>query len=409
MRLLPLLLAAALSAGPALAQTAPLRPEARPLPEAPGRPLVRPDLASVAPSAPARPAVRPASDPDTPRGNDSPVLTALPRDATDTAGIERLADLPVVAAAAPLVPQLGDTVSTSNTHRLPLDEAMRLARADREMQPPLVNLLPSWDGATAPVRPGYIAVAAVQPMALPPLRPSLRPHQPWMDVVATPVPVPGEGPPVAEEGDLGDPGYSIYAVALAIRPPERPPEITQEATRVAAERARGQVCGTPELQGDTLGHVGGPGSCGIDGAVRVRSVAGIPLSLPARMDCATARSLLAWVQTGAIPAIGSTGGGLRELHIVGEYACRGRNNQAGARLSEHSFGRAIDIAGFRLRDGTEVSVLRGWNSSHGRMLRAMWRAACGPFGTVLGPNANAAHRDHFHFDTARYRSGSYCR
>jgi hypothetical protein len=28
---------------------------------------------------------------------------------------------------------------------------------------------------------------------------------------------------------------------------------------------------------------------------------------------------------------------------------------------------------------------------------------------VLGPNANSFHRDHFHFDTARYRSGSYCR
>ena len=45
-----------------------------------------------------------------------------------------------------------------------------------------------------------------------------------------------------------------------------------------------------------------------------------------------------------------------------------------------------------------------------QMLRNLHRAACGPFGTVLGPNANAAHRDHYHFDTARYRSGTaYCR
>jgi hypothetical protein len=39
----------------------------------------------------------------------------------------------------------------------------------------------------------------------------------------------------------------------------------------------------------------------------------------------------------------------------------------------------------------------------------MHKAACGPFGTVLGPNSNRFHQDHFHFDTARYRSGSYCR
>jgi len=39
----------------------------------------------------------------------------------------------------------------------------------------------------------------------------------------------------------------------------------------------------------------------------------------------------------------------------------------------------------------------------------MHRAACGPFGTVLGPNADRFHQDHFHFDTARHRSGPYCR
>jgi hypothetical protein len=79
-------------------------------------------------------------------------------------------------------------------------------------------------------------------------------------------------------------------------------------------------------------------------------------------------------------------------------------------LSEHSFGKAIDIAGIGLKSGREITVLTGWNSSRdSAALRRMWRAACGPFGTVLGPNANRFHRDHFHFDTASYRSGSYCR
>jgi hypothetical protein len=87
-----------------------------------------------------------------------------------------------------------------------------------------------------------------------------------------------------------------------------------------------------------------------------------------------------------------------------------RNNQPGAKVSEHGSGRAIDIAGIGLNDESEMSVLTDWNSgAKGRALRQMHRAACGPFGTVLGPEADRFHRDHFHFDTARYRSGSYCR
>jgi len=63
-----------------------------------------------------------------------------------------------------------------------------------------------------------------------------------------------------------------------------------------------------------------------------------------------------------------------------------------------------------LKSGQEITVLTDWGrGDRGRALRQMWRAACGPFGTVLGPEANRFHRDHFHFDTARYRSGSYCR
>jgi len=40
-------------------------------------------------------------------------------------------------------------------------------------------------------------------------------------------------------------------------------------------------------------------------------------------------------------------------------------------------------------------------------LRSVHAGACGIFGTVLGPESNAAHRDHFHFDGAERRK-SYC-
>ena len=171
----------------------------------------------------------------------------------------------------------------------------------------------------------------------------------------------------------------------------------------------GNVCGDAALFGEVLGDVDGEGACGIEDAVRLTEVAGVRLSTPARITCDTARALKTWVEDGVRPAVGDTGGGVQSLRVVAHYACRSRNNQSGARLSEHSFGRAIDIAGIGLANGTEMTVLTDWNGRYARQLRQMWQSACGPFGTVLGPNSDVFHRDHFHFDTATYRSGSYCR
>jgi hypothetical protein len=101
---------------------------------------------------------------------------------------------------------------------------------------------------------------------------------------------------------------------------------------------------------------------------------------------------------------------LKSLRVAAHYACRTRNNQPGARISEHGKGRAIDISGLRLRDGTLITVRNGWNGAEtGKILRRMHQGACGPFGTVLGPESDRFHLDHFHFDTARYRSGPFCR
>ena len=41
-------------------------------------------------------------------------------------------------------------------------------------------------------------------------------------------------------------------------------------------------------------------------------------------------------------------------------------------------------------------------------LRAIHSGACGPFGTVLGPEANDPHRNHFHLDLIPRRNRGYC-
>jgi hypothetical protein len=174
---------------------------------------------------------------------------------------------------------------------------------------------------------------------------------------------------------------------------------------------RGSVCGNRAIRGQEIPPVpGARRGCGIAEPVRITEVAGVRLSTSATVDCPTAQALHDWVVRGAKPAIGRTGGGLRALQVAAHYACRTRNNRPGARISEHGRGRAIDISALVLASGERITVLHGWRSRRsGRILRQMHAAACGPFGTVLGPEADRFHQDHFHFDTARYRSGPYCR
>ncbi|SFR33352.1 Uncharacterized conserved protein [Yoonia tamlensis] len=225
--------------------------------------------------------------------------------------------------------------------------------------------------------------------------------------VAPPVVVSTDAPTIRP---VTRPPPSPHAVLVSLRPAARPQSVEAAAHERHLARLRGQVCGDIAIQGGTLGEVEGPGACGVSDAVRVRSVAGVALRPAATMDCRTATALKNWVNRGAIPAVGTEGGGIASLRVVSHYACRNRNNASNGRLSEHAHGRAIDIAGIGLQDGSEITVLSGWGTSEdGAQLRQMWRAACGPFGTVLGPEANRFHADHFHFDTARYRSGSYCR
>jgi hypothetical protein len=47
-------------------------------------------------------------------------------------------------------------------------------------------------------------------------------------------------------------------------------------------------------------------------------------------------------------------------------------------------------------------------SAEAAFLRRLHKGACGTFGTVLGPDANEAHRDHFHFDLAARKRSAFC-
>lgn len=228
---------------------------------------------------------------------------------------------------------------------------------------------------------------------------------------ASPRPAPRpEAPAIAEL-----PETAVRAAIPPLRPLPKPRAsvLKVAAAAVAAKPGKpgrkGSVCGVPGIKGVPIAPIPAKvRGCGLSEGVKVTSVSGVALSQPAIIDCTTAKSLHNWVENGIRPAVGKIGGGLAGLEVAASYNCRTRNNQKGAKVSEHGRGHAVDLSGVRLANGEVISVLKGWKSRP-KVVKAIHRSACGTFGTVLGPNSDRFHQDHIHVDTARYRSGAYCR
>lgn len=151
----------------------------------------------------------------------------------------------------------------------------------------------------------------------------------------------------------------------------------------------------------------GPKSCGAIRPLKITAFAyGMVTMQPAALvRCPMVPAIDTWVQYSVLPAARQWfGQDVVEVENMGTYSCRPRNNKRGSKLSEHGFANAIDVSGFRLADGRKISVLKGWRGDEAErgFLRAVYGDACQHFSTTLGPDSNAAHRNHFHFDLARY-------
>ena len=149
-----------------------------------------------------------------------------------------------------------------------------------------------------------------------------------------------------------------------------------------------------------------PGSgCGIDGGVDVRNLS-LPFNQKTTMGCQLAMAVNDFENRVVRPAAQRHfGQDVAVVRTYGAYSCRNSSAMRG-RLSEHARGRAIDIPGFVLTDGTVVEVKTGWNArdARGAFLREVARGACGIFQLVLTPNSDRDHQDHFHLDLGRYKS-----
>ena len=170
------------------------------------------------------------------------------------------------------------------------------------------------------------------------------------------------------------------------------------------------------IEAALLAPVVGEDACGIATPLMVDEIGidefAVALAPTALVDCSVAGAFAEWLEEDVQPAARSIlGQWVVGVRVASSYACRGRNNDPNAPLSEHAFGRAIDIAAFQLADGTWVNVrpFEVDTAPEAEFLDAIRTGACGPFTTVLGPGV-ALHDDHLHLDLATHgaNGGLYC-
>lgn len=119
------------------------------------------------------------------------------------------------------------------------------------------------------------------------------------------------------------------------------------------------------------------------------------------VTCPVAAALELWRRDSVVPAARAImGSELARIEHLGAFSCRRMYGGEDGPWSEHATANAIDIAAFVLENGRRISVLGEWegDAEEATFLRAVRDGACGSFATVLSPDYNAAHADHFHLD-----------
>ncbi len=153
--------------------------------------------------------------------------------------------------------------------------------------------------------------------------------------------------------------------------------------------------------------INGPSFCGAERPFRVAAVASglVTLSPYATLRCPMIPAVEWWVQQVVDPAaLRYFGRPIVDIKVISSYSCRPQNNRRGARLSEHGYANALDVSSFKLAGGRIIAVKSGWRAGGAEtaFLRHIHKRACDTFYTVLGPDHDRLHHNHFHLDLARH-------
>ena len=124
------------------------------------------------------------------------------------------------------------------------------------------------------------------------------------------------------------------------------------------------------------------------------------------MTCRVALAFAVWDRQVLQPAAREElGRRATAIEHYGTYACRRQYGAATGRVSEHATANAFDVAGVRLAGGRLVTVASDYRDEgeEGAFMRRLRRGGCAVYRVVLGPDYNAPHGDHFHFDQGAFR------
>jgi hypothetical protein len=249
--------------------------------------------------------------------------------------------------------------------------------------------------------------------------------------------------------------------------PKEAPTVPWSETEIAAAKADCQKL----LEDNVIEYEPLPplkeGLCGAPAPVRVRSIGSDPekvvLDPPATLRCAMADTLSNWMAKTVQPlAKELLGSPVARLKNAASYVCRNRYNGTSTPLSEHALANALDLSEFVLASGETLTVLHHWPKlvtastpplplrkpapakspliktsaikvaptrttevpkrrrgkpppppkpslvAKSGFLQLLHDTACEQFGTVLGPESNDAHKNHFHLDEKARRRKNFC-
>jgi hypothetical protein len=261
------------------------------------------------------------------------------------------------------------------------------------------------------------------------------------------------------------PTGSETAQAASEREPDLPgeqPTLPWQSPKVSAALA---VC-AKMLEGMAIDYEQLPsirqGACGAPVPIRVKSIGTDPavtIEPPAIINCTLAATLHTWLKNTVQPAATALGSAVVKIRNVSSYKCRRRYGGAHTRISEHAFANALDVSAFVLASGDRVTVLDNWRrppptpqppplpdpkpkqeeadlpltkvkvekmappapppvakppaemsvaERKSAFVHKIHDDACKTFNTVLGPDTNAAHKNHFHLDMKVRRYVKIC-
>ncbi len=252
------------------------------------------------------------------------------------------------------------------------------------------------------------------------------------EIAPTPTPKPDKSKPDTSGPDAAKPGAAEPGAAepeaqtplTAPKPPEKPADADgskkmlpdpRSADRPADKMPEGEVACRERLKAlgvefeehkaESDPEIG----CSIPYPIVLKSLGkSIAISPGTELNCPMAEAAARFAADVIQPAAKADfGAELKSIDQASAFVCRPRHGTR--KLSEHAFGNALDIASFKLSDGTEIKVGPTPPEKDAKFLNAVRKAACGPFKTVLGPGADADHTFHFHLDLEpRRHGGTFC-